>query len=58
MNFTTILSLPVLLPAITPGLATPQAPAFPSSIKAPLTATVQLSFGVAPSGQTYNGPAC
>ena len=54
MNFTTILSLPVLLPAITPGLATPQAPAFPSSIKAPLTATVQLSFGVAPSGQTYN----
>jgi hypothetical protein len=55
MNFTTILSLPLLLPVITPGLATPQAPAFPSELNTP---TAQLVCPVAPNGQNYYGPAC
>ena len=58
MNFTTLLSLPLLLPAITPGLATPQAPAFPSELNVPWITDVQLVCPVAPNGKPYYGPAC
>jgi hypothetical protein len=42
----------------TPGLATPQAPAFPSELNTPWVTDVQLVCSVASNGQPYYAPAC